>query len=73
MQDGRHLLTAGILKYIFNILEAVEGIAEDQSETGQTRREAKNIVNKMLELEYIFMLIFWDEIWVNVRRESGVL
>ena len=47
------------------ILEALECVAEDQSQKGDTRREANNIANKMQELEFVFMLNFWDEILQN--------
>ncbi len=50
------MATAAILKYFLKILEALECIAEDKSQKGNTRREANNISNKMQELEFVFML-----------------
>ncbi len=41
------MATAAILKSFLKILEALECIAEDQSQKGDTRREANNIENKM--------------------------
>ena len=54
------------------ILEALECIAEDQSQKGDTRREGNNIANKMQELEFVFMLNFWDEILQNVLQNEDV-
>ncbi len=56
------MATAAILKSFLKILEALEYIAEDQSQKGNTRREANNIANKMHELEFVLMSNFWDEI-----------
>lgn len=67
------MATAAILKSFLKILEALECIAEDQSQKGDTRTEAGNIANKMQELEFVFMLIFWDEILQHFRRTSKVL
>ncbi len=67
------MATAAIFKSFLKILEALECIAEDQSQKGDTRREANNIANKMQELEFVFMLNFWDEIFQNFHRVSKVL
>lgn len=67
------MATAAILKSFLKILEALECIAEDWSQKGDTRREANNIANKMQELEFVFMLNFWDEILQNFHRVSQVL
>ena len=61
------MATAVVLKKILKILEALDCIAEDQSQKGDTRREANNIANKMQELEFIFMLNFWNEILQNFQ------
>ncbi len=58
---------------LLKILEALECIPEDQSQKGDTRREANNTANKMQELEFVFMLNFWDEILQNFHRVSKVL
>lgn len=67
------MATAAILKSFFQILEALECITEDQSQKGDTRREANNIASKMQELEFVFMLNFWGEILQNFHRVSKVL
>ncbi len=67
------MATAAISKSFLKILEALECIAEDQSQKGDTRREANNISNKMQELEFVFMLNFWDDILQNFHRVSKVL
>lgn len=67
------MATAAILKSYLKILEALECIAEDQSQKGDTRREANNIANKMQELEFVFLLNFWDEILYNFHKVSQVL
>ena len=41
---------------------ALEYIAEDQSQKGDAKREANNISYKMQELEFVFMLNFWNNI-----------
>ncbi len=63
------MATSAILKSFLKILEALECTAEDQSQKGDTRREA----NKMQALEFVFMLNFWDEIFQNFHRVSKVL
>ena len=50
--------TAEILKSFLKILEALDRIAEEQSQKVDARREANNIGNKTQELEFVFMLIF---------------
>ena len=49
---------AEILKSFLKVLEAIEYIAQDQSQKGDARREANNIADKMQELELLFMLKF---------------
>ena len=67
------MATAAILKSVLKILEVLDCIAEDQSQKGDTRREANNIANKMQELEFIFRLNFWNEISKKFHRVSQVL
>ena len=67
------MATAAILKSFLKNLEALDCIAEDQLQKGDTRREANNIANKMQELEFIFILNFWNEILQNFSRVSRVL
>ena len=66
------MATAAILKSFLKILEVLDCIAGDQSQKGDTRREANNIANKMQELEFVFMLNFWNEIFQNFPRVSQV-
>ena len=66
------MATAAILKSFLKILEALDCIVEDQSQKEDTRREADNIANKMQELEFVFMLNFWNEILQNFHRVSQV-
>ena len=56
------MATAAILKSYLKILEALEYIAEDKSQKGDARREANNISYKRQELEFVFMLNFWNNI-----------
>ena len=56
------MATAAILKSLLKILEALDCLAEDQRQKGDTRREENNIANKMQELEFVFMSNFWNEI-----------
>lgn len=60
--ESHAIATEAILKSFPQILEALECLQEDHSQKGDTRREAENIANKMQELEFAFMLIFWEEI-----------
>ncbi|XP_038637303.1 zinc finger MYM-type protein 1-like [Scyliorhinus canicula] len=71
--EAHAMATAAILKSFLKILEALECIAEDQSQKGDARREANNIADKMQELEFVFMLNFWNEILQNFHRVSQVL
>ena len=63
------MTTAAILKSFLKI-PVLDCIAKDQSQKGDTRREANNIANKMQLLEFIFMLNFWNEILQDFHRES---
>ena len=56
----------------FNISEALECVAEDQSQKWATRRVVTDIVSEMQQLEY-FMLMFWDEGLEVFRRGIKVL
>ena len=55
------------------ILDALESIAEDHSQKGETILEAENIGNKMQELEFVFMLVMWNEILQHFHRTSQAL
>lgn len=62
--------TSAIMKSYRNIVEALDCIAEDQTQKGETRREAENLANKMEELEFVFMLTMWDEILKHFHHTS---
>jgi len=64
---------AANLKHFPEILEAFEFISEDQSQKGEARREANNIADNMQEIEFVFMLNFWNEILLNFHRVRKVL
>ena len=66
------MATAAILKYFLKILETLDCIAKDQSQKGDSRREANNIANMMQELEFLFMLNFWNEFLKNFHNVSQV-
>ena len=55
-------MATAAMKSFLKILEALDCLAEDRSQKEDTRREANNIANKMQELEFVFMLNFWNEI-----------
>lgn len=48
------MATETILKSLFKILKTLKCLAEDQSQKGDTRREADNIANK-IQLAFIFV------------------
>ena len=56
------MATAAILNSFLKSLEALDLIADDQSQKGDTRRETNNIAHKMQDLEMISMLKFWNYI-----------
>ena len=47
------MTTGAILKSFLKILEALEYIAEDQSQKGDARREANYIADKIQELGFV--------------------
>ena len=51
------MTTAAIVKSFLKI-PVLDCIAEDQSQKGDTRREANNIANKMQLLEFVFNVEF---------------
>lgn len=71
--EAHAVATAAIINYFFKILEAWEDLSDDQLQKGDTRREAKNIANKMQELEFVFMLNFWNETLEKFHRTSQLL
>ncbi|XP_065683426.1 uncharacterized protein LOC136096172 [Hydra vulgaris] len=71
--EAHAVATEAILKSHPQILKALECIQEDQSQKRDTRREAENIVKKMQELEFAFMLDFWKEVLQHFHRVSQAL
>ena len=67
------MATSAILESYSKILDALESIAEDHSQKGETILEAENIGNKMQELEFVFMLVMWNEILQHFKRTSQAL
>ena len=55
------------------IIEALEYLQEDNSQKGNTRRDAENIANKTQELEFSFMLIFFVKFLQHFLRVSQAL
>lgn len=55
------------------ILEALEIIADDESQNTDTRYEATCIANKMQKFEFGFMLILWNSILTAMRSVSKSL
>jgi hypothetical protein len=53
--------TSAVFKGYEAIVDALNNINENEDEKGDARREAGNIRDKMLELEFAFMLVFWNE------------
>jgi hypothetical protein len=51
-----------ILESYSKIVDALEGIADDQSQKEETIREAENLANKMQELAFVFMFTKWNEV-----------
>lgn len=67
------MATSAILESYSKIVDALESIAEDQSQKGETIQEAENIANKMQELEFVFMLTMWNEILQHFYHTSQAL
>ena len=62
-----------ILMFYLEFMEALEQLQEYYSQKGGTRREAENIANKMHELEFASMLIFFEKIMKHVHSVSQAL
>uniref|UniRef100_A0A8C3HPZ8 Uncharacterized protein n=1 Tax=Chrysemys picta bellii TaxID=8478 RepID=A0A8C3HPZ8_CHRPI len=71
--EAHAVATSAILESYSKIVDALESIAEDQSQRGETIREAENIANKMQELEFVFMLTMWNEILQHFCHTSQAL
>ena len=71
--EAHALATSAMLKSFLEILQALDCVSEDQSQKGDSGREANIIFDKMQELEFVFMLHFWNDILQNFRRVSKVL
>lgn len=68
--EAHAVATSAILQSYSKILDALDEIAEDINQKGETRLEAQNISNKMQEFEFIFMLTLWNDILQVFRRTS---
>jgi len=64
------LAVSVITSYFLKILEA---LSDDQLQKGDTRREAKNIANKMYEIQLVLMLNFWNETMKKFHQTSQLL
>uniref|UniRef100_G3TY18 TTF-type domain-containing protein n=1 Tax=Loxodonta africana TaxID=9785 RepID=G3TY18_LOXAF len=71
--EAHAVATSAILESYPQILDALDDIAEDQTQKGDTRREAANIANRMQTLEYVFMLVMWNHILQHFHWTSQAL
>ncbi|GBP12569.1 Zinc finger MYM-type protein 1 [Eumeta japonica] len=62
-----------ILETYNKIIDALDVISVDDMHKGETRREAANLSNKLQELEFVLMLVIWDEILQTFRKVNKVL
>lgn len=65
--------TSAISQTYNKIIDALDVISVDDMQKGETRREAANLSNKLQELEFVLMLVMWDEILQTFRKVSKVL
>ena len=59
--EAHSAATGAILESFSEIVDALDSVAEDQSQKGETVREAASIAGKMQELEFVLMLVVWHE------------
>ncbi|GBP77371.1 Zinc finger MYM-type protein 1 [Eumeta japonica] len=65
--------TSAISQTYNKIIDALDVISVDDMQKGETRREAANLSNKLQELEFVLMLVMWDEILQTFRKVSKKL
>lgn len=65
--------TSAILESFSEIIDALESIADDQSQKGDTMQEAASLANKMMELEFVLMLVIWQDILQHFHKTSTAL
>ncbi|GBP98394.1 Zinc finger MYM-type protein 1 [Eumeta japonica] len=68
--EAHAVATSAILQSYPKILDALDEIAEDTNQKGETRLESQNISNKMQDFEFIFMLTLWNDILQVFHRTS---
>ena len=56
--EAHSAATEAIKKSFAKILEALESLADDDTQKGETRQEAEGLINRMQELEFAIMLVF---------------
>ena len=68
--EAHSAATEAIKKSFGKLLEALECLADDDTQKGETRQEAEGLINRMQELEFAIMLVFWEEILQQFSRVS---
>ena len=71
--EAHAVATNAILDSYCEIVDALESIADDSSQKGETVREAENIVGKIQEFEFVLMLVIWNEILRHFNNTSKAL
>jgi len=65
--------TATISETYSHIFEALSHIHNDDTEKGNTRRQAQDLLQKMDELEFVFMLHLWTALLKQFHKVSNAL
>lgn len=65
--------TSAVARGYNEIIAALYHIAEDGNESGEYRNEASALINIMEELEFVFMLEFWEKILNEFDKTSKAL
>ena len=65
--------TTAISESYADIVEALSHIHDDDTEKGDTRRQAQNLLQKMEEFEFVFMLHLWTGLLEQFHKVSNAL
>jgi hypothetical protein len=71
--DAHANATSAVSEGYNGITDALESLHDDDTEKGDTRREAGIINDKMQEFEFVLMLEFWNDVLTRFQQTSKTL
>ncbi|CAN7942344.1 unnamed protein product [Ixodes pacificus] len=57
-----------VCRYLEDVLEVLQGMANNDKETSETRTDARLLHKRMLSFDFLTLLGFWNKILVHINR-----